>query len=66
MQPMTTFLLRLPQSLMDEVTELCRECRTSKSAFLRQSIVRNIHIAKQVELPAIREHFRQRIPNLHQ
>lgn len=66
MQPMTTFLLRLPQSLMDEVTELCHECQTSKSAFLRQSVLRNLDIHKNVEMPAVREHFRQRIPNLHQ
>lgn len=65
MQSMTTFLLRLPQSLMDEVTQLCHECHGSKSAFIRQSILMNIDLTKNVHLPAAREYFRQRIPTIH-
>lgn len=65
MQAMTTFLLRLPQSLMDEVAALSEECHTSKSAFIRQACSRQIDIIRTVELPAIREHYRNRIPNLH-
>ena len=64
MQPMTSFCLRLPQSLMDEVAELSQECHVSKSAFLRQSVLRNIDIIRQVERPAIHAFYKQRIPKL--
>jgi hypothetical protein len=62
---MTTFLLRIPQTMMDQVNELCHEYHVSKSAFLRQSVLRNIDVHRTVEGPAVREHFRKRIPNLH-
>lgn len=65
MQPMTTFLLRIPQTVMDQVNELCHQCHVSKSAFLRQSVLRNLDIHKNVKMPAVREHFRQRIPHIH-
>lgn len=65
MQPMTTFLLRIPQTVMDQVNDLCHQYHVSKSAFLRQSVLRNIDVHKNVEGPAVREHFRKRIPNLH-
>lgn len=60
---MTAILLRLPSRLLEETDKLCEEIYLSRSQFIRQSILRNIEIIRQVELPAIREFYRKRIPN---
>lgn len=65
MKAMKTFLLRLPESMMDEVDQIGDETYCTKSHFIRQSIARNLDIIRHVEQPAIREHYRKRIPNLH-
>ena len=65
MLAMKTFLLRLPESMMDEIDLIADETYCTKSAFVRQSISRNLDICRNVELPAIRDHYRKRIPNLH-
>lgn len=62
---MTAILLRLPSRLLEETDKLCEEIYLSRSQFIRQSILRNIEIIRQVELPAIREFYRKRIPNLN-
>jgi len=59
---MPSILLRLPTSLLEETDRLCDEIYSSRSQFLRQSIRRNIDIIRQVEQPAIHEHYRKRIP----
>ena len=56
MKPMTTFLLRLPESLMDAVSEISSDCHTSKSAFIRQSLQRNISLTRDVEMPLLRQY----------
>ena len=65
MKAMTTFLLRLPESMMDEIDQIGDETYCTKSHFIRQSIARNLDICRNVEMPAIRAHYKQRIPNLH-
>ena len=61
---MPAILLRLPTRLLEETDNLCEEIYCSRSQFIRQSILRNIEIIRHVEQPAIREHYRKRIPNL--
>ena len=65
MKAMKTFLLRLPESMSDEIAKIAEETYCTKSQFIRQSILRNLDICRTVELPAIRAHYKQRIPNLH-
>lgn len=60
---MTAILLRLPTRLLEETDRLCDEIYSSRSQFIRQSILRNIDIIRQCEQPAIREFYRKRIPN---
>ena len=62
---MPAILLRLPTRLLEETDSLCDEIYSSRSQFIRQSIIRNIDIIRQVEQAAIREHFRKHLPNLH-
>jgi metal-responsive CopG/Arc/MetJ family transcriptional regulator len=62
---MPSILLRLPTRLLEETDNLCDEIYSSRSQFIRQSILRNIDIIRHIEQPAIREQFRKRIPNLH-
>ena len=63
---MTAILIRLPDHLLAEIDRLAEETYTNRSAFIRQACGRHIHIIRNVELPAIRAHYKQRIPNLHQ
>jgi metal-responsive CopG/Arc/MetJ family transcriptional regulator len=64
---MTAILLRLPNRLLEETDNLCDEIYSSRSQFIRQSIIRNLDIIRHVEQPAIREFYRKLIPspNLH-
>lgn len=56
MKAMKTFLLRLPESLMDEVAEVSEMCHTTKSAFIRQSLQKNISLTRDVEMPLLRQY----------
>ena len=60
---MPSILLRLPNRLLEETDRLCDEIYSSRSQFIRQSILRNIDIIRLCEKPAIREFYRKRIPN---
>lgn len=59
MKAMKTFLLRLPESMSDEVAEICDELHTTKNQFIRQSILRNLDITKNIEMPLLRRHFQE-------
>ena len=65
MKAMKTFLLRLPESMLNEIDLIAEDTYCTKSHFIRQSIARNLDICRNVEGPAIREFYRKRIPNLH-
>jgi Arc/MetJ-type ribon-helix-helix transcriptional regulator len=65
MTAMKTFLLRLPESMSHEIDQITEETYCTKSQFIRQSITRNLDIIRHVEIPAIREHYKQRIPKLY-
>ena len=62
---MIAILVRLPESLLAEIDRLAEETYTNRSVFIRQACGRHIHIIRNVELPAIRAHYKQRVPNLH-
>lgn len=63
---MPCIILRIPEQLLTELDQTAQDTYTNRSALIRQSIARNLDIIRQVELPAIRDHYRKRIPNLHQ
>lgn len=63
---MPSIIIRLPESLLTDLDQTAEETYTNRSALIRQSIARNLFIINQVEIPAIREHYRNRVPNLHQ
>lgn len=56
MNTMTTLLLRLPESMNDEVTTICDELHCTKSQFIRQSITRNLDVVRNVEVPLLRRY----------
>ena len=58
MQPMKTFLLRLPESMMDEIALIAGETYCTKSQFIRQSILRNLEISR-MEMQLLRNHYRE-------
>jgi metal-responsive CopG/Arc/MetJ family transcriptional regulator len=62
---MIAILIRLPESLLTDIDKLVNETYTNRSVFIRQSILRNLDIIQNVERPAIREHYKQRLPKLH-
>jgi metal-responsive CopG/Arc/MetJ family transcriptional regulator len=61
---MPSILLRISTRLLEETDNLCDEIYSSRSQFIRQSILRNIEIIRQVERPAIMDFYRKRLPNL--
>jgi|CXWL01.1.fsa_nt_gi metal-responsive CopG/Arc/MetJ family transcriptional regulator len=61
---MPSILLRIPESLLTELNQIADETYTNRSALIRQSIVRNLHIIKTIEQPAILAYHRNRIPKL--
>ena len=65
MTSMICVLVRVPASLLAEIDQLVDETYTNRSAFIRQACGRHIHIIRNVELPAIRAHYKQRIPKLY-
>ena len=62
---MIPILIRFPDHLLVAVDQLAEETYTNRSAFVRQACSRQIDIIRNVEIPAIREHFRKRIPKLY-
>lgn len=64
MNAMKCFLLRIPEAMSNEIDQIAGETYCTKSSFIRQSIIRNLDVCRHVEIPAIREHYRKRLPNL--
>ena len=62
---MTPIMIRFPDHLLTAVDQLAEETYTNRSAFIRAACSRQIDIIRNVELPAIREHYKQRIPKLY-
>ena len=62
---MTPIMIRFPDHLLTAVDQLAEETYTNRSAFIRAACSRHIDIIRNVELPAIREHYKQRIPKLY-
>ena len=59
MKKTRTFLLHLSDGLLDEIEDIVEELQCSKSQFIRTSIIRNIDITRNVEIPMLRGHYRQ-------
>jgi metal-responsive CopG/Arc/MetJ family transcriptional regulator len=59
MKAMKSFLIRLPESLMDEVAKITEETYCSKSQWIRQSIARNLDVVRNVEMPLLRRHHQE-------
>lgn len=59
MPAMKQFLLRIPSSMNEEIDAICESQYCTKSAFIRQSLRRNIDIAVHVEAPLLRKHIRE-------
>ena len=62
---MIPIMIRFPENLLVAVDQLAEETYTNRSAFIRAACSRQIDIIRNVELPAIREHYKQRIPKLY-
>lgn len=61
---MPSIILRIPESLLIELDHIADETYTNRSSLIRQSIVRNLAIIRQVELPAILAYHKSRLPNI--
>ena len=59
---MPSIILRIPESLLIELDQTAEEIYTNRSSLIRQSIVRNLVIIRQVELPAMLAYHRSRLP----
>lgn len=59
---MPSIILRIPESLLIELDQTAEEIYTNRSSLIRQSIVRNLVIIRQVELPAMLTYHRSRLP----
>ena len=55
--------LRLQRQLVAEVDEAAHELRTTRSNFIRQSILRNLEYFNAVELPTLKEKRATRRPS---
>ena len=53
------FLLHISEGLLSEIEDIVEELQCSKSQFIRTSIIRNIDITRNVEIPMLRGHYRQ-------
>ena len=62
---MTPILIRFPEHLLAAIDQLAEETYTNRSVWIRQACIRHMDIIRNVEIPAIREHFKQRIPKLY-
>lgn len=61
MTAMKPFLVRIPVSMNKEIDAICDSQYCTKSAFIRQSIRRNIEITLHVETPLLQNHHREAI-----
>jgi|CXWL01.1.fsa_nt_gi predicted transcriptional regulator len=59
MNAMKCFLLRLPEAMSDEIDQIAEELYCTKSAFVRQSISRNLDVCRNVEMPLLRNHHQE-------
>jgi len=62
---MISIMIRFHENLLVSIDDLVDETYTNRSAFVRQACIRHIDIIRNVEIPAIREHYKQRIPKLY-
>ena len=56
-KPMKKMLLRMPETMNAEIDAICEELHCGKSQFVRQSILRNLDICRNVEMPLLRRHY---------
>lgn len=56
MKAMIKLLIRIPESMSDEVAAICDELHCTKSQFIRQSITRNLDVVRKVEMPLLRQY----------
>ena len=56
-KPMKKILLRVHESLNDEIDAICEELHCGKSQFIRQAILRHLDICRNVEMPLLRKHY---------
>lgn len=56
-KPMKKILLRVHESMNDDIDIICGELHCGKSQFIRQAILRNIDIYRNVEMPLLRRHY---------
>ena len=59
MKATKTFLLHISEGLLSEIEDIVEELQCSKSQFIRTSIIRNLDITRNVEIPMLRERYRQ-------
>ena len=57
MEAMKTFLLRLPESMMEQVALIANETYTTKTQFLRNSVLRNLEISR-MEMQLLRNYYK--------
>lgn len=63
-KPMKKILLRVYQSMNDEIEAICAELHCGKSQFIRQAILRNMDICRNVEMPLLRHHYAESVTRL--
>lgn len=56
-KPMKQILLRVPESLNEDIDAICDELHCGKSQFIRQAILRNLDICRNIEMPLLRKHY---------
>ncbi len=59
MNAMKSFLLRLPEAMNEELDAIASDLYCTKSAFVRQSISRNLDVCRNVEMPLLRNHHQE-------
>lgn len=58
MKAMKQFLLRLPESMKNEIDLIADRTHTTKSNFIRQSILRNLEMTK-MEMTLLKNHYKE-------
>ena len=56
-KPMKQILLRVPETMNDELNAICEELHCGKVQFIRQAILRHLDICRNVEMPLLRQHY---------
>ena len=56
MNAMQKLLLRIPISMNEELDAIASDLWCSKSSFIRQSILRNLDLVKNIEMPLLRQY----------